>query len=300
MSQPQPGSDPDLADTFAAQRPRLRSIAHRMLGSQWDADDAVQETWVRLQRTKTDEIVNLEAWLTAVISRASIDQLRTKGARHEDVDADTPDAEPGNAIREPEASALQADDVGTAMLIVLDTLNPLERLALLLHDVFGLSFDDIAPIVERTPATARQLASRARRRIRDVNIPAERSRQREAVSAFLKASREGDFGTLLQLLDPDVELRADADAVSTTALGADHGAPLLQPYVHGADAVARVFGGRARGTQIAIINGLPGATFAPDGEPWAIYTIHLHDDRITRIEAIADARQLADLTIILE
>ncbi|WP_129662506.1 sigma-70 family RNA polymerase sigma factor [Phytoactinopolyspora endophytica] len=293
-------SDRDLAAAFAAQRPQLRGIAYRMLGSYWDADDAVQEAWLRLQRAKTEEIDNLEAWLTVVISRVSVDLLRTRGSRHEDIKAELPDDEPVPSTSGPETSALRADDVGAAMLIVLDTLGPLERLAFVLHDVFGLSFDDIAPIVERTPAAARQLASRARRRIRSVDVPAERTRQREAVSAFLKASRTGDFGALLQLLDPEVELHADADVIATATPHADDGAPLLQAHVRGADAVARVFAGRAEQTQVALIDGFPGATYAPDGTPQAVYAVHLHDDRITRIDVIGNATHLADLAIVLE
>ncbi|AYY11844.1 sigma-70 family RNA polymerase sigma factor [Actinobacteria bacterium YIM 96077] len=293
-------SERDLATAFAAQRPQLRGIAYRMLGSYWDADDAVQEAWLRLQRAKTDEIDNLEAWLTVVISRVSVDLLRSRASRHEDIEADLPDNEPLPSTLGPETSALRADEVGTAMLVVLDTLGPLERLALVLHDVFGLSFDDIAPIVERSPAAARQLASRARRRIRHVDVPAERDRKREAVRAFLKASREGDFGSLLQLLDPEVELHADADVVATAAPAVDHGAPLLQAHVRGADAVARVFAGRAEQTQIALVDGLPGAAYAPDGMPWAVYAIHLPDDRISRIEVIGNPAQLTDLAIVLE
>lgn len=287
----------DLAAAFAEQRPRLRGIAYRMLGSYWDAEDAVQEVWLRLERADTADIDNLAAWLTTVISRVSVDHLRSRGARREDGEADLPDTGSTEEQWEPEAVALRADDVGSAMLVVLDNLGPLERLALILHDVFGLSFDEIAPIVERTPATTRQLASRARRRIRDVDVPVERERHREAVGAFLKASRDGDFGTLLQLLDPEVELRADSEVVDTVGRYADRGAPLLQPRVHGADAVARVFAGRADQAKVALIDGTPGAVYAPSGVAQAAYAIYLRNGRITRIEVIGDAAQLADLTI---
>lgn len=296
----QNGSDRDLAQSFAAQRPQLRKIAYRMLGSYWDADDAVQETWLRLQRADADEIDNLEAWLTAVVSRVSVDQLRSRGARHEDAEADLPVEAPDHEATAPDTSALQSEEMGAAMLVVLDALGPLERLAFVLHDVFGLSFDDIAPIVERTPTAARQLASRARRRIRGVDLPAERVRQREAVGAFLRAARAGDFGALLQLLDPEVELRADADAVATAAPHADEGAPLLQRHAQGADAVARIFAGRAEQTEIALVDGFPGAAYAPGGVPQAAYAIHLRDGRITRIDIIGDTTHLAELTIRLE
>ncbi|HEX5946933.1 MAG TPA: sigma-70 family RNA polymerase sigma factor [Acidimicrobiales bacterium] len=301
MPRPQPnGTDRDLDQSFAAQRPRLRNIAYRTLGSYWDADDAVQETWLRLQRADADEIDNLDAWLTVVVSRVSVDQLRSRGARHEDADADLPIEAPDRESRGPDTSALQSEELGAAMLVVLDALGPLERLAFVLHDVFGLSFDDIAPIVERTPTAARQLASRARRRVRDVDLPAERLRQRQAVGAFLRAAREGDFGTLLQLLDPEVELRADADAVATAAPHADEGAPLLQRHAQGADAVARIFAGRAEQTEIALVDGFPGAAYAPDGVPQAVYAIRLHDGRITHIDIVGDTTHLAELTIRLE
>lgn len=293
-------SDRDLAESFAAQRPRLRNIAYRMLGSYWDADDAVQEAWLRLQRADADRIDNLEAWLTVVISRVSVDHLRSRGARHEDAEADLPVEAPGPEATAPDASALRSEELGAAMLVVLEALSPLERLAFVLHDVFGLSFDDIAPIVERTPTAARQLASRARRRIRDVDVPAERMRQREAVGAFLRAARQGDFGTLLQLLDPEVELRADADAMATAAPHVDQGAPLLQRHVHGADAVARAFAGRAEQTETALVDGFPGAAYAPGGVPRAVYAIRLQNGRITRIDIIGDTTQLADLTVDLD
>ena len=294
------GSDGDVAEAFAAQRPRLRKIAYRMLGSYWDADDAVQETWLRLQRADAAEIDNLDAWLTVVVSRVSVDLLRSRGARHEDPEADLPVEAPGPESAGPDASALRSDELGAAMLVVLDSLGPLERLAFVLHDVFGLSFDDIAPIVERTPTAARQLASRARRRVRGVDLSAERTRQREAVGAFLRAARGGDFGTLLQLLDPEVELRADADAVATALPAAEQGAPLLQRHVHGADAVARAFAGRAEQTEIALVDGFPGAAYAPSGVPRAVYAVHLQNGRITRIDVIADTAHIADLTVALD
>jgi RNA polymerase sigma factor (sigma-70 family) len=297
---PPDGSHRDLAESFAVQRPRLRQIAYRMLGSYWDADDAVQETWLRLQRADAGEIDNLDAWLTVVVSRVSVDQLRSRGARHEDADADLPVEAPGPESTGPDASALRAEELGAAMLVVMDELSPLERLSFVLHDVFGLPFDDIAPIVERTPTAARQLASRARRRVRGVDLPAERLRQREAVGAFLRAARDGDFGTLLQLLDPEVELRADADAVASATPYADEGAPLLRRHAHGADAVARAFAGRAEQTEVALVDGFPGAAYAPGGAPRAVYAISLRGDRIARIDIIGDPTQLADLAVDLD
>lgn len=298
-----PAAEHDLAGSFAAQRARLRRIAYRMLGSHWDAEDAVQETWLRLQRTDLDKIENLEAWLTTVISRVSIDQLRARGARHEDTEAELPDEDPrleskGPEPSSPEADAVLGEELGTAMVIVLDALGPLERLAFVLHDIFGMPFDEIAPILERTPTAARQLASRARRRIRDVDLVAERGRRREAVDAFLSAARQGDFGGLLQLLDPEVELRSDAEVIATAAPYADSGAPLLQAEARGADAVARVFAGRADLAEPAFVEGIPGVVYAPAGVPSAIYAIELRNGRITRIEAIGRASQLEDLAIV--
>jgi hypothetical protein len=185
------------------------------------------------------------------------------------------------------------------MLVVLDALSPLERLAFVLHDIFGLSFERIAPIVERTPTAARQLASRARRRVREVDVEAERSRQREAVEAFLRASREGDFGTLLRLLDPEVELRADADVVAAAAPYSEYGAPLLTTRARGADAVARVFAGRARETRWAEVDGLVGAAYAPDGVLQALYSVRIRDGRITRIDVVGATDVLADIPVTL-
>lgn len=292
-----PIDDPGLDVSFAALRPRLRGIAYRMLGSYWDADDAVQEAWLRLQRADRTKIDNLEAWLTTVISRVSIDQLRARGARHEDTAADVPDYDAGLAPTGPEDHAVHAEDLGLAMMIILDTLGPLERLAFLLHDVFGLPFDEVAPIIERTPTTARQLASRARRRIREVDLATERDRRHQAVGAFLKAARSGDFGALLQLLDPEVELRADAEVIATAAPYADTGAPLLQDQVRGADAVARVFAGRAELAIPALIDGFPGVAYAPGGSPVAVYAIRIRDGKIIAVEAIGRDTHLADLAL---
>jgi RNA polymerase sigma factor (sigma-70 family) len=292
-----PIDDPELDASFAALRPRLRGIAYRMLGSHWDADDAMQEAWLRLQRADRTKIDNLEAWLTTVISRVSIDQLRARGARHEDIEADVPDHGPGLAPTGPEDDAVHTEDLAMAMMIILDTLGPLERLAFLLHDVFGLPFDEVAPIIDRTPTTARQLASRARRRIREVDLAAERGRRQQAVDAFLKAARSGDFGALLQLLDPEVELRADAEVIATAAPYADNGAPLLQARVRGADAVARVFAGRAELAMPALIDGLPGVVYAPGGETVAVYAITIRGGKIIAVEAIGRDTHLADLTV---
>lgn len=276
-----------LAGVFAEHRGRLRAIASRILGSTWDGEDAVQETWLRLQRTDADGIENLGAWLTTVVSRVSVDLLRNRGARHEDPEAVLPEQDDADDVLVPESSAERTEELEAALAVVLETLTPLERLAFVLHDLFALSFDDIAPIVERTPTAARQLASRARRRVRGVDVSVERARRADAVDAFLRASREGDFGALLQLLDPEVELRADPQAVAIAEPNAAVGAPLLRERVRGADAVARVFAGRADAAEIALVDGLPGAVYAPGARPRAVYVIRLREGRIVGIDAVS-------------
>ena len=205
-----------LAERFETHREHLRAVALRMLGSSHEADDAVQEAWLRLSRTDADAVDNLAGWLTTVVSRVCLDMLRARATRPEAL----PDAAPDPVtVASPEDEAVLADSVGLALLVVLDTLAPAERLAFVLHDIFAVSFEEIAPIVGRTPVAARQLASRARRRVQSdpafPNAPA--TTQREVVAAFLAAAREGDFAALLRLLDPDVVLRADAVAVDMAA-----------------------------------------------------------------------------------
>lgn len=288
-------SESALADVFDAQRKRLRAIAYRVLGSSWDADDAVQETWLRLTRTRTDTIENLEAWLTTVVSRVSIDLLRGRGAPRDELDESIAGTAPDDDG--PESSAVRIEEVGAALFVILNHLTPLERLSFVLHDIFAMSFDDIAPIVERTPTAARQLASRARRRVRSVDPAAERVHRAAAVTAFLKASRDGDFGDLLQLLDPEVELRADSAVIAAAAPYAESGAPLLQPVVRGADAVARVFAGRADQARPVLVDGWPGAVYAPGDEVHAVYVIRFGERGIIRMDVIGDSARLRDLEI---
>lgn len=296
-------SQDQLAATFSEQRPRLRSIAFRMLGSHNDADDAVQEAWLRLQRSDADAVDNLAGWLTVVVSRVCLDQLRSRTTRREDSVDELPIAVEARGATDtptPEDFSVQADRLGAALLIILETLNPVERLAYVLHDLFGLPFDEIAPIVDKSPAATRQLASRARRRIRGVEPAVEQDRQQEVVDAFLAASREGDFGRLLQVLDPEVQLRTDPRTVAAATANADKGAPLLSEHLIGADAVARVFAGRARAAQPAMINGVPGAVWAPDGRPRTAFAMQIRAGRIIGIEVISSAAQLADLEIVLQ
>lgn len=286
----------DLAERFETHRPHLRAVTLRLLGSPAEADDAVQETWLRLARTDTSEVENLRAWLTTVASRVALSMLRTRGTRAEtpiDDASDAADPEP-----DPEARAAQADALGGALLVVLERLDPAERLAFVLHDLFAVPFDEIATVVERSPAAARQLASRARRRVRGGSAEAEAdpARRREVVEAFLTAAREGDFAGLLSVLDPDVELRADRVAVA--AAEANRGrAPELTASVHGAEAVARVFSGRARAARTALLDGVPGAVFAPGGVVYSAFEIVVVGGRIAAIEMIADPDVLAELDV---
>lgn len=286
----------ELAGQFAAHRRKLYAIAHRTLGSPWSADDAVQETWLRLQRTDRAAINSLEAWLTTVVSRVCIDMIRQQVSRREDLDRDsTVEAEVAGAQADadPAEAVMRSDDLALAMQVVLDSLGPLERLALVLHDVFELSYDDIAPIVERTPVAARQLASRARARLRTVDVGAIRERHETAIVAFLDAARNGDFGKLLQLLDPEIELRSDTAAVEIAVAGADYGAPLLAENIRGADAVARVFAGRAELTRLVLIDGIPAAAYVTDGTMHAVYFMTFDTDRIARLDILADPGHLA-------
>jgi len=281
-----------IATRFEAERARLRGVAYRLLGSLSEADDAVQEAWLRLQRTDADAIENLGGWLTTVVARVALDMLRSRTARRElPLDGDDAAGTPASAS-DPEQEALLADSVGLALLVVLETLSPAERLAFVLHDMFGVPFDEIAPIVQRSPAAARQLASRARRRVRGADElgPAgttDLPRGREVVEAFLAASREGDFDALLALLDPDVVLRTDRALL-----------PLGVPAeVRGAAAVAKAHLAAARGARAAraaLVDGLPGVVVAPSGRLLLVIRFELSGDgRIAAIDATADRARLA-------
>jgi RNA polymerase sigma-70 factor (ECF subfamily) len=290
-----------LAARFEANRSHLRAVAYRMLGSTSEAEDAVQEAWLRLNRADTSDVTNLEGWLTTVVGRVCLDMLRSRTSRREeplDTDAPAPIVSRENGI-DPEREAVLTDSVGLALLVVLDTLAPAERLAFVLHDVFAMPFDEIAPIVERSPAATRQLASRARRRVQGAQSDsvADRVRQREVVHAFLAASREGDFGTLLTLLDPEVVLRADRVAVAAARKNRAKGAPPLAPEVRGAETVAGILFGRTRGAQPAIIDGVAGAAWAPGGRPRALFAFTVAGGQITAIEVIADPRTVREIDV---
>jgi RNA polymerase sigma factor (sigma-70 family) len=296
-----------MAATFDEHRVHLRSVAYRMLGSLAEADDAVQETWLRLARADTGGVQNLRAWLTTVVSRVCLDQLRSRAARREDsLDVHVPDPIVTPADDDPQEHALLADSVGIALLVVLDTLPPAERLAFVLHDIFAVPFDDIGRVLDRSPAAAKQLGSRARQRLRDAGPAAaapgdaapgvaaagrgNRARQRDVVTAFQAASREGDFDALLALLDPDVVLRADAGA---SAMGPSQ-------LVRGAGNViaqTKRFASLGRFARLVLINGDPGFLVAPAGEPFALLAVTVQGSKITEINILADPDRLARLDL---
>jgi RNA polymerase sigma factor (sigma-70 family) len=271
-----------LTDQFEANRTHLRAVAYRMLGSVSEADDAVQESWLRLNRSETGDVENLRAWLTTVVARVCLDMLRSRKSRREEslgVHVPEPIVSREDGL-DPEHEALLADSVGLALLVVLERLAPAERLAFVLHDMFAVPFDEIAPIVGRSPTAARQLASRARRRVQgsapepDVDL----ARQREVVDAFLAAARGGDFDALLAVLDPDVVLRADrgARAVAEQAFG---------------------FARLARFAQPALVNGAAGVVVAPQGRPFAVIGFTVAHEKIVEIDILADPARLRQLDL---
>jgi RNA polymerase sigma-70 factor (ECF subfamily) len=289
-------SDRDwLAEQFEEHRAHLRRVAYRMLGTIDDSDDAVQEAWLRLSRTDSAAIENLGGWLTTVVGRVCLDMLRARRSRHEDyVGSWLP--EPVVSVgdqSDPEQEALLADSVGLALLVVLEMLTPAERLAFVLHDMFGMPFEEIAPIVDRSPAATRQLASRARRRVHGAQpeTSSDLTEQREVVDAFLAAARDGDFDGLIAVLDPDVVFRMDLGPDSSRA----------RPKVEGAEAVARQI--LARGAPFAplarpaIVNGTAGAIVGLRGRPFAVAGFAVSNGRITEIDIVADPDKLPHLVL---
>ena len=283
-----------LAERFELERPQLRRIAYRMLGTVEEADDAVQEAWLRLSRTDESSVENLAAWLTTVVSRVSLDMLRARRSRREEyVGSWMP--EPIVAIDDrptPEDEALIADGVGLALYIVLETLTPAERLSFVLHDMFAVPFDEIASIVGRSPDAARQLASRARRRVQRASLEpdVELTEQQRLVDAFLAAAREGDFDALLELLDPEVTLRVDGGP----------GSPLAHPPIVGRAAVvteARRWTSMAPFARPATVNGAAGAVIGRPGRPFAVVGVTVANSRITALDFVVDPAKLARITI---
>jgi RNA polymerase sigma factor (sigma-70 family) len=278
-----------LVDRFEARRTHLRAVAYRMLGSTGEADDAVQEAWVRLNRSDTSAIENLNGWLTTVVSRVSLDMLRSRASRREEpAGGDLPD-NIESAADDPEHEAMLADTVGSALLVVLDTLSPAERLAFVLHDMFAVPFDEIGPIVGRSPNAAKQLASRARQKVqgKEAVSDAHPARQREVIDAFLAASRSGDFDALVALLDPDIVLVADSAAVGM-------GSP---EEIRGAAAVAGTFSGRALAAEAALIDGAVGVVWAVAGRPRVAWDFTISDGKVVHIDMLAAADSLADLDL---
>ncbi len=287
-----------LAQNFEVTRKQMKAVAYRMLGSASEAEDAVQEAWIRLNRSESEKIENLGGWLTTVVSRVCLDMLRSRKLRREkssdDAKSDVPEFDSNN----PEADLLIADSVGPALLVVLDTLTPAERIAFVLHDLFDLSFEEIAPIIDRTVVTTRQLASRARRQVNGSQVPDDaRERQEEVVSAFLAASRDGDFQALLRILHPDIVLRADATAVKVSEANKSKGAPQFWSEIKGAKNVADTFKGKAAAAQLARIDGFAGATWAPGGKAVVAFCFSIVGDKITAIDVVMDSASLADLDL---
>ncbi len=284
-----------LAERFEEHRPHLRAVAYRMLGSVGEADDAVQEAWLRLSRADTSDVENLGGWLTTVVARVCLNMLRSRRARREEpleVHVPDPIVSREDGV-DPEHEALLADAVGLALLVVLEQLGPAERLAFVLHDMFAVPFDEIAPIVGRSPAAARQLASRARRRVQG-EAPApdpDRSRQREVVDAFFAAARDGDFDALVAVLDPDVVLRADGGARR----------PGASALVRGAEAVAsgavRFGRGLAPFVRPALVNGVAGGVVMRQGRPFSVVAFTVADGRIAAIDILADPERLQELDL---
>lgn len=277
------------ASEFENHRGHLRAVAYRMLGSLSDADDAVQEAWLRLARSSTDDVQNLRAWLTTVVARVCLDMLRSRTSRREDpLEIHLPDPIVSAVDdADPENAALVADSVGLALLVVLDTLSPTERLAFVLHDIFGVPFDHIGSMLDRSPAAAKQLASRARGRLRgaDSATDIDRRRHGEVVDAFLAASREGDFAGLLAILDPSVILRADA---GNGPLGPSH-------IIQGAEAVLRQaqrYAGLAQFARPVLVNGQRGLVAVRDGKPLSLLSIEVRDGKIVEINILADPERL--------
>jgi len=291
----EPVDQPDwLAGQFEGHRAHLRAVAYRMLGSPTEADDAVQEAWLRLSRADTSDVANLGGWLTTVVARVCLDMLRSRTSRREEplgARLGEPDGVAGSAEgTDPEHEAVLADSVGLALLVVLETLAPAERVAFVLHDMFAVPYEEIGAMLDRSPSATKQLASRARRRVQGTaTVPdTDLYRQREAVGAFFAASRNGDFDALLAMLDPDVVVRPDRTAAQAGSLD----------EVRGAAAVAATFARRrARGARLAMVNGIPAAVWAPGGTPRVVFSFTFVGGKITAIDTLADPEVLGRLDV---
>ena len=289
-----------LAKQFDENRDHLRAVAYRMLGSSTEADDAVQESWLRLSRSGATGVQNLGGWLMTIVARVCLDMLRVRKSRREEILGASASAQiAGGVSINPENEALLADSIGPALLIVLETLTPAERVVFVLHDLFAVPFDEVGPIVGRSPAAARQLASRARRQVRGAaRVPdAGHTRQQEVVAAFLAASREGNFDALLAVLDPDVVVRADSVAVRMGASAYfQHD---LEGGVRGSRAVAETFKGKAEGAQLALVNGEAGAVWARGGGPRVVFAFTITRGKIVQIDLLADPERVRQLDVVV-
>jgi RNA polymerase sigma-70 factor, ECF subfamily len=281
-----------LADEFEDHRPRLQAVAYRMLGSISEADDAVQDAWLRVSRADTSDVENLGGWLTTIVARVALNMLRARGIRREgplEVHLPDPIIDPADGT-DPEHEALLADSIGLALLVVLETLTPAERLSFVLHDMFAVPFEDIAPIVERSPEATRQLASRARRRVRGADpLPdADLTGQWEVVEAFLAAARDGDFDALVAVLDPDVEVRADGGVAGITQ------------HIRGAEKVAGqalMFSRIGLAMRRALVNGAAGMVSFRDGKPFSLCALTIKNGRIAKMNFLTDPERLARLDL---
>jgi len=276
---------PELALEFEHHRPHLRAVATRILGSPIDAEDAVQEAWLRASRAGTEGIENVLGWLTTITARVCLNTLQSRGTRREDPLESAPAAH--DEALGPAEQAELADAIAPALLLVLDTLGPAERLAFVLHDVFAVPFDEISTVLDKSPAATRQLASRARRRVQGADAPNDRERAREVVAAFTAAAREGNFDKLMSLLDPDAVARADATAVSFGA----------EPVYLGAEAVAGRFI-NARGARDATVDGAPGGAWIVEDEPKVVFEFVVVDGKIASIELVGDPETLATMEVV--
>lgn len=283
-----------LAARFEEQRPRLRAVAYRMLGSMAEADDAVQNSWLRLSGADTTEVENLAGWLTTTVARECLKLLRTRRGRREEPLADLPSgpSAPGPGASDPEAEALMTDSVGPALMVVLDTLAPAERLSFVLHDIFAVPFEDIAAILDRSPVAARQLASRGRRRVQGAAPPepVDRARQRQVVCAFLAAVREGSFDALMAVLDPDVLLRDDSSSLPPGAASLMRGSQEVAAH-------ALTYSRSARFVRLATVDGAPGLAIAPMRRIIGALGFTVADGRITEIQLISVRARLREVTL---
>ena len=280
-----------LADRFEADRARLLAVARRLLGSELEAEDAVQEAWLRLERTDAEAVDNLSGWLTTVVSRVCLDRLRARRARPEQHMDDDASTAASATDTDPEREAVLADSIGSALLVVLERLSPGERVAFVLHDVFAMPFEDVALVVDRSPEATRQLASRARRRVQggQVSPDLDLLRRRQLVEAFLAAARGGDFNGLLAVLDPDVALRPDQAALRMGSLR----------ETRGAAAVASALAGGAQTARLALVDGLPALVWAPGGTIRGVIEFRVADGRIVGLDVTGDAARIDELEIVL-